>query len=409
MRLHKKICKGFILFFICILLVTGCKPMEQTEVKNSEWELFLKEMETKAPNEIGSHISVDVSEGFAIDADIVISDQIEKYEVCNLKLYRHIFDNKEELMQQLIEIMGWENVEEAEERVTDDVLENGENIISLGTVHDGKDYVQIRDSYLVLATEELNKYSNWNLGLFLETYGIAERYYMNQLEEPQELEFLSLEEVEEYAKKLSEELGVEYICDSKVYTCTYERLQSVVEQEQQYNQKIGWEENDVDYTVSKEDEAYFVELHQGYSGISLIPYGMDYTVTNSFSVQNQCELLVSADGILELGLVNIYDDIQKVGEAQKILSLSEILNIHFNRYKNSLVANEDGDITLTEKVVKIQLYYLPVCTNPDIMEFTAKPVWCFLSEVEDKHFGEGFSRSGVIYDAVTGEELPWQT
>lgn len=190
-----------------LLLLSGCNPMSREVVQEDGWAEVLDELKTGTPDQIESHITADVSESLTIDADISGIDGLNAYELENIKMERHLFkSNKEEILQLVLEEMPIVNPTEPAERQTDYYLENGEEEISLGVDSEEEvGFVQVRDSYMVGTTEEywqlyegLNAFDVYTYKGYRELSDPALAGHFGELESDRDLEFLSLEEAEQY-------------------------------------------------------------------------------------------------------------------------------------------------------------------------------------------------------------------
>lgn len=388
---------------ICVVFITGCKPMSNKTGVDNEFESLIKEFKTIAPNEVDSHITINISEKFSMDADIIISDELETYSVENLKMKRHLFTDKEILLKKIIEEFRWkqENLTDIQFRLLDDTLENGEKetVLSIEDESENSGYAYVRDRYVTVDNELGRQYGAWSISAYSEINIEPDMCYLEEMKEEISLDFLSVEKVKDYASKLVKDFEIDFWVDSTVYTCTLEKLQNVMEREHRFYIENGWDD-EIRREVNKDDEAYFVTMQQGNKGISFFPYNVSKEVSNSYLVGNQCCIIYSKDGIEDLYISNMYDIIDTV-EKKEIISLGDLLEIYYNQYGNTLATREE--------IIKIQLYYLPICTDEMNLEFTAKPIWYVLSNVERDMAGEKtIQRRAVMYDAATGEEIKWE-
>ena len=290
------------------------------------------------------------------------------------------------MLQKLIQAGNFSKDNEITSWVTDEVMENGESITATG-IEEGEAFAQVRSRNMLLTKNRL-KMDNWGIGAFSENIS----NYLAEMELFKDLDFLSVDEVIAEAHTLVKELGLAFDSAEWVYSCSMESLQKVVQREQALYEEIKME-TDKDFNVTKEDEAYILYLYQGHKGIPFIPYELSSDITGSLlGVVNRCELTYSANGLESLTLRNPYD-IGEVEETVEILSAGEILEQHYKRNAGS-----------EETVIKMQLYYQPI--HVEGLEFIAKPVWYILSDVPNL-YSDKLTRDAVVYDAVTGQELPW--
>lgn len=108
-------------------------------------------------------------------------------------------------------------------------------------------------------------------------------------------------------------------------------------------------------------------------------------------------MLLTEKGILDFGVRNVFD-IDGTESPQPIISVGEVLEKVVQRHEQTAKEN------VKERVVEVELCYLPVWDGGTSMSFTAKPVWYVRSVVIEDNW-EGVSET--IYDAVTGDEISW--
>lgn len=378
-----------------LLLLSGCNPMSREVVQEDGWAEVLDELKTGTPDQIESHITADVSESLTIDADISGIDGLNAYELENIKMERHLFkSNKEEILQLVLEEMPIVNPTEPAERQTDYYLENGEEEISLGVDSEEEvGFVQVRDSYMVGTTEEywqlyegLNAFDVYTYKGYRELSDPALAGHFGELESDRDLEFLSLEEAEQYLVEFLKKTGVEMDCNIKIFSASEEVLQKIAEEEE------------ADLSFQKENEAYWILFPQSYKGVPFISATVPASVSNSsYGVHQDNYLLLTEKGILDFGVRNVFD-IDGTESPQPIISVGEVLEKVVQRHEQTAKEN------VKERVVEVELCYLPVWDGGTSMSFTAKPVWYVRSVVIEDNW-EGVSET--IYDAVTGDEISW--
>lgn len=398
MKIKKYRIHVLVLMIVCVYLFTGCKPLSVDKDETQSWQDVLEGLKEIAPNEVESHIEEKVSDSLSIDADIVISEELSAYSVGDLTMYRHLFENdeKETILRQLVDKCGWWSQNELPEMIfetTSTTIENGENesILLLDT-DEGKN-AWVRDLSLMAINQEFSqRYGDMALRAFFGPTWNPNCEYREVIEETVDLDFCTVIEAENDIREFTESLGIEFSCDSLVYTCTLERLNQIIEKQKNYYEQ--WNET-YDMSVTKADEAYIMVLQQGYQGIPLFPYHLSNSVINTTASGNSCYAFYSAEGIEEMELRNVYD-IKEAGKKNEIMSLGEVLELYCSKYGNEL--------GVKETIKRIQLYYLPICTDKETLEFTAKPIWYFESYVERN---ANLMKRAVVFDAVTGEVLPW--
>ena len=177
----------------------------------------------------------------------------------------------------------------------------------------------------------------------------------------------------------------------------------IKEKLQEIAQKVNKEREELPdaepISVSDEYEGYVIGIYQVYKGVPVICYGVPNTVSNSsYGVEQKCSMFWTKDGIKDLTLRNVYD-MGEEEKPQKILSVGNVLEKIEQQNQRTARKNQK------ERVVKIQLFYVPVHEDGENLNFTAKPVWYVISHVD----GDEFTKISVtVYDAVTGEVMPWK-
>lgn len=378
--------------------------MRGEEKEEKDWESLVTELKETVPNEVDSHIYMEASENFCVDADVLLPEQLDAYSVGNLTMYRHVFrdEEKEELMKILLAEFEWNKdmMSKTSYRVKDDMLENGEKETALSLDYNENGTIIVQSRAISASSGPLSEhYSEWGIFIFDEKEEDPDYFELLKQIENDCLEFASVEEVKKYTKEFTEKLEIKFDCESEVYAFSTDKIESMVEQQKKFYDEINVTDVEMEQSVTNEDEAYCVVLLQGAGGIPLFPYEISSTVTNTTFAGSQCYAFYSAQGIVDMKIRNVYD-IENIGEDKEILSLGEILETHYNQRGKQNSAKE--------KVIKIRLYYLPICVDESNLKFEAKPVWYILSNVERGTEGlKNSTREAVVYDAVTGEELPW--
>lgn len=394
-------CMKTIVFGMLVLscILTGCKPMKVNVETEMDFESLVEELKENQPNEVSSHIVLDGTDSFCMDAEIHISKELETYSLGKLTMYRHIItdEDKEFILKTLLNEFDWgeDLLKKSNYRVKDESFENEELETALSL------YVDQNLSAIVQSRGI--SVENGYLGEFYRGLGISvwneiqedPEYYKLLTVTNEELEFASIEKAKSDVTALMQKLGLDFQCESEIYTFSLEKLVDRIAQDRNFYEGSNIPYNEENAKVTKQDEAYNIVLLQGANGVPLFPYEMSPSVTNSTFVGSQCSVLYSALGIENMGLRNLYD-IKAEGESQHIYSLGEILEIYYNERAKETAAKE--------KIIKVGLYYLPVCVDEEHLKFEAKPIWYILSDVEYGTLNDTF-REWTVYDAVTGEEL----
>ena len=386
---------GYIL--VSVLLLTGCGgyALENEDTTVDTWAETVEKWKEMSPQEIGDHVTVEVSDTYHIDADIMLSDELDSYEVARVKLTRHLYEDPASVLEELLNYLGIEYEGEIEVREKDDLLENGNMMQSAGVKYGGGEYwVQVRTAYATMTSPFTENYGTWNMQNVYDRQALG-RVHHDFMAEPSEKELITEAEILEIKEKLESIFGVEFMEEYTLYTCTAERLQQVVEWELEFMKALGMEIAPEEYwQVSEADEGTVLSFYQGYKGIPLLADSPNHSVTGAvWGVQNYCQVISSKEKVEEVSLQNPFEIKEEV-ETVKILSFGELMEKH-----------AAGRGALETTVVNVGLYYTPIYTGEGL-DFVTKPVWYI--QIETPLEGSAYvQRDSILYDAVTGEEIPW--
>lgn len=396
------------LLLASMLLFTGCKSLSKEDSgENSEgdneqavgtrvtWEEQLSNWKSQAPNEIEDFVLAMPSKEYRISADVYIPDELESYEVENVRISRHIFEDVEGVLKACAASCELQIREEVEVREREEIFENGEYIRFATILMGEKDtsIVSINSSQVMISTPFLQKYANWSLLSWRDRMHVGKVHSETMMEASDEI-LLSEQEIEKIKTDMENVLGVEFLDNYMLETCTLERLEELLEYEKKYYEMYGLElDPDMSWKATEADEGTVLWLQQGYHGISLLFDEPEFSETGaSYVVYNYCNIVSSKEGMKGIVTGQLYD-IHEAVETVKILSFGEFIEKHMEMRSG-----------METEVVKIGLYYLPYYSGEGL-DFIAKPVW-YVQTAEVGEFGYPV-RNAAIYDAVTGKEIPW--
>lgn len=394
----KKFIKMVCVVFVGTLLFTGCGgyALNKEDTTVDTWAETVEAWKTMKPNEVENHITVEVSDTYRIDADIMIPDELDSYEVSTIHLSRHVYEDVAAVLEEWMECYGIEYDAEIEVREKEDELENGE-MMKLARVTFGEEEnssAQVRTTYAIMDSPFSSSNGDWRLQNIYERqeFGRIHHEYMKQ---PVEEELITEEEILAIKEDLENIFEVEFLDDYTLYTCTVERIEKAVEWELAYMESLGVEaDTEKDWEITEDDEGTILSFRQGYEGIPLIAMDPSKSETGAmWRIANYCQVVSSKDKIEGIHLLNPYD-ITGEAERVRILSFGEIMEQH--------ATSRQGIETM---VVNVGLYYLPIYTGEGL-KFTAKPVWYVQMEMPVPNT-EYTQRDALLYDAVTGEEIAW--
>lgn len=393
--MKKKILTCASLLFVGMFLLTSCKPLRAEEKKTDTWDAILTEWKQKAPNELGEHVKAEISDTYQIDADIVTLNKLDSYEVETVRIKRHIYEDVENTLKKLLEYYGETVSSEISATECGNLLET-EDMMYMASIDFGEEnqsWAQVRSVYAILDTPFSNNFGMWGLDKMLQIQQHGTIKY-EEMTVQADKEILSENKILQMKDALGDILEVEFMDEYIAYIYTEERLQDALEYGINYTLDHGFEINEEErWEVTEADEGVVLSFQQGYEEIPLFYSDPLNNVTGaSWQVSNYCTVISSKEGIEGLQIMNPYDFLG-TEESVNILTFGEFIEKHIALCKG-----------VDTKVVEVALYYLPIYTGEEL-EFVAKPIWCVQTEEEDE-FGYQY-RLTTIYDAVTGEEIPW--
>ena len=227
---------GGMLILVCIL--TSCKSMTANEEEVDEFKSLVSELKEVQPNRAASHIVLEGTNSFSIDAEIYISEELESYSLGNLTMYRQVFkdEDKESIMQMIIEEFAWgeELLEKASYRVKDEMFENGELETALSLFIDEYKSVIVQSRGISVSNGSLGeRYRGWGIGIENEIQEDPD-YYKLLTETNEELEFASMQTITTNINALMQKLGIEYQCESEVYSFSLNQLENRIANDKKF-------------------------------------------------------------------------------------------------------------------------------------------------------------------------------
>lgn len=394
--MKKKLMSMLSILLVGGLFLSSCAPMRQEDTTVDTWSEILAEWKELSPKELEEHVEIKVSDTYRMDANIMISDELDSYEVQNIYLTRHVYEDTKDVLEKWLAYCGVTSYSEIMEGEGGGLLEGGEKI-NYATADFGEEnqsWAQIRSVYALMVTPFYNNYSFWNIQSMFYRQNSGWMDY-KKMEIPSDKELLTHEQVLDIKENVESIFEVEFMDDYILYTYTLERLQEVAEYGQTYEEDKGYIVDGRDSEeITEADEGTVLVLQQGYEGIPLFyDEPSQNTTGTTWAVGNYCIITTSKEGVEGLDFFNPYD-ITGEAEPVEILSFGEFIEKH--------IQMRSGVDTM---VVSVGLYYLPMYTGEGL-NFVTKPIWCVQTETQDE-LGYPF-RDTSIYDAVTGEELVWQ-
>ena len=382
---------GCILFIVICL--TACNPLEKEKVEQITTQDQLAEWKTCSPKEIEEHITVELSDSYRLDGNIMLSEQLENYQVKNINLTRHVYEDVESVVESWTAYCGKIQDSDMQKFDTGECLENGEMIQSAGVkfLDEGSSGIQVDSISALMYGPLMYDYDVWRLKGMYNRQRFGRTHY-EYAEQSIENALLSETQILEAKENLESIFGVEFMEDYDVYTYTQERLEEILTWEKSYVEAVGSIYDSIRWDITEADEATILCFKQGYEGIPILHDEPSMSSTGArWIVKNYCMLAVSREGIEGLDLLNPYE-IKGEAEAVEILSFGEFIEKHM-----------ESRAGLDTTVVNIGLYYVPVYSGEGL-DFTTRLVWYV--QTEEQKEGDLF-RDSALYDAVTGEQILW--
>lgn len=393
--MKKKLIAISSLVLIGLIFFTGCNPMRKERAVADTWETTLAEWKTLSPKELEKHIELEVSDTYHINAELMVSEKLDDYEIPNVYLRRHVYEDTEAVLKEWLDYCGVSSYSDITKGKRDDILENGERIAYAMTDfgEDNQSWAQVRSVHAGMYTPFSDHYGSLNL---LNMFHYQNSGWMDyeKMKSPSEKEIITQEQVSDIKKNIESIFDTEFLDENILYIYTLERLQEVVEYERAYQGKVGFVSEESIWNVAEDDEGTVLCFLQGYEGIPLFYGDASQNTTGAvWGVENYCLIISSKEGIEGLEFKNPYD-ITGEAESVEILTFGEFMEKHIEMCS-----------AVDTTVVNVGLYYLPVYMGENL-DFVTKPVWCVQTEETEAH---GYPlRQTFIYDAVTGEEIPWE-
>lgn len=244
-------------------------------------------------------------------------------------------------------------------------------------------------------------------------YNMSQKAYVNNIFSLTDIriwtkdsvDFMNKNDAIKKAIDLSKSLGIEVNdIPLKVIAIDFENLKKSEEElknNKKYDERKGKDKIKAK-TLSKEDEAYYIELIPVYNGINLISKGISLQTVDKFLEGGKISVLIDKNGIYQFVIGGtVYKQTSIIEENPKILTLDEALEKVKDTYKDILTSDKI-------KIVEIRLAYAPDKEQEKFLETKLIPTWCFLAEVEGKSEKTGENEVGVneIYiNAATGNVI----
>lgn len=414
---HGRKCICMIWYMLVCLILTSCKTMgkeidatgnnvtinEEKEYATNWNEVVLKLKET-VPNEVPKRVEVAYTDNFIIDAEISIPNELSSYTLEEVKMKRHIIEDDEKIpvLEKILDETEWCDKKELK-NVTYFGPENFVAQYENGKYDEGVDLeyenksAWVSDLGINLKNFEFANEIEIFLELYPESYSDPMKDYMYLAREPIDLDFMPLDEAKQYVEAFAASFGIEFACETKSYVYSLERLEEMSKLYEEHKQQYRPEFRGPVFL--KEHEMYAFVLQQGYKGVPILPCQLSKAETKAGWVNTRCYACVSENGIEIMSLESTFDILGSTN-SQAFLSVGEVLEMYCENYGSAR--------GVSETVTQIGLYYLPVLTNEEAEEFTAKPIWFVYGNVE-RYTDQGLSitRRTTAYDAVTGEKLAW--
>ena len=389
--------KSLLVILSIICLLAGCMSVEVSQNDLTGMDSVLEQLSAEEPGKLPEHISETLEEDIIVDADVCYAQSLEEYKVNTFTLKRHLFD-----VDQVVEF--WKNYEgektvvEGEKTVANDVLEDGKERMAWNVVYSDGTECSTREMHFFYRNEYLEK--DHNVIMYASELDTRNLKYTSK----KDLDFKSMESVEEEAKSIVNRFGITDIMEPCVkYSVSMEDLQNVFDSygDQISNKMKEWGFEEEDKIIDQNDEMYRFAFYQGYYGIPLIQYPVAGENTGTFYSEfiDPIALSYGRQGMASFSVGHVYDFHEEKDKID-ILLLSQIFEKFYNKIKMSDLRGPEHRFIIK----KISLQYLPKVENPEELLFRVTPVWCVQYVLEETQNGREAANRAVVYDAVTGAE-----
>lgn len=386
-----------------LLTCTACNPTELEISGSSAWDTQLAVLKDREIPQLPDRLEVKVTDTVDINASILLPEGKKDNEASRLTLKRHIYseDQVKENALTLIKAGALPKEPDKIERTMDG-----------GAYEDEKERVRYDlnvDTYTGVASLANTMKLTTNEGArLLEAlwYPFDDESVQFCYRENQELDFGRWEDAWNDIKDLSDRCGIESITSMRCFSLDRESLQKFLDRRLEENGgAFYFKETGSKPQYTEEDEAYFFEFQQGFEGIPICKYQLDQTLEKqdfgygSYAYGNA---IYSTKGLIYFNMDNLFD-LEKSGEKQKLVPLSQVLDQSVAGLKNLVAGRSSAQIR------EISLCYLPVLKDAAAMEFEAEPVWVIAYIQSDTYTGEVSAtlpdKKYDVYNAFTGEKM----
>ena len=399
--MKKRIHRFIITCITCAMLLscTACNPTELEMSESSDWDLQLAMLKDKEVSQLPDRLEVKVTDTLDINASILIPEEKKDNEASRLTLKRHIY-SKDQMKENVLALMKAgalpQEPDKIECMVAGNHYEDKEERMRYDFHVDNYTGVICLPNSMMLTTNEAARL----LDVLLFPFDDESVQFCYQ--ENQELDFGRWEDAWHDIKNLSDKCGIQSVTDMRCYALDRETLQQNLDKG---GYGFYFEETGSTPQYTEEDEAYFFEFQQGFDGIPVCKYQLGQTLQKQdFGYGNHAYgyAIYSSKGLIYYDVDNLFD-MERSGEKQKIVPLSQVLDQSVAGLKNLIAGKSSAQIR------EISLCYLPVLKDAAAMEFEAEPVWVIAYIQTGTFAGDTpitMSESKYdVYNAFTGERM----
>lgn len=385
-----------------LLTCTACNPTELEMSDSSDWDLQLAMLKDREVPELTDRLEVKVTDALDINASILIPEEKKDNEASRLTLKRHIFSD-DQMKENVLTLMKNGPFPQDPDKI--------EHMVSGIAYEDEKERMRYDlkvDTYSAVLCDADGMSLTTNEGarlLDVLLFPFDDESVQFHYKENQELDFGKWEDAWKCIKNVSDKCGITSITDMRCYALDQKTLQKCLDKYHEKGSDFYFKDTGSAPQYTKEDEAYFFEFHQGCDGIPVCKYQLGRTLKKQdfgYGTYAYGYALYSSKGLIDFQVSNLFD-MEKAGEKQKLVPLSQVLDKSVSGLKNLIAGKTSAEIR------EISLCYLPVLKDAAKMEFEAEPVWVIAYIQTGTFVGETtitMSESKYdVYNAFTGERL----
>lgn len=263
----------------------------------------------------------------------------------------------------------------------------GEKIPSTKFQSNANEVLSVQDGFI-----DYSQYGNYTLSIM--------RVIDPEVWKKEELDFMSKDSAIQTAINICNQLEIDIDKNSiDTIAIDYETLSN------EYNKIVesgGLKEAFLDKEISKESEAYVIELSSVLKEIPI--YSQNITLQSSDKIISGTSIvfIINKEGVAQFNVYGLVYSLEEIKEDNpELIDIDTAIETVGSIYTNMIT---EDIIT----IIDISLKYIPIQDNKNTSEYELVPSWCFEVEVNgfDKKINEEYKSINYInINAKTGEEI----